>query len=53
MNTTVLNHNLNVAIELLSRAKESNESADAWALVDFLHDQCILETLKKEVTINE
>lgn len=53
MNNTVLNNNLNTAIELLSKAKGSNESADVWTLVDFLYNQCILEALKKEVTINE
>lgn len=34
---------LQTARELLRKAKESNESADAWALVDFLWDQMVLE----------
>lgn len=33
-----------VARELLRKAKESGNPADAWALVDFLHDQMVLES---------
>lgn len=36
--------NLQKARELLSKAKESNNNADAWALVDFLYDQMVLDT---------
>ena len=35
---------LQKARELLRKAKESNDSIDTWALVDFLYDQMVLET---------
>ena len=35
--------NLQKARELLRKAKESADHADAWALVDFLWDQMVLE----------
>lgn len=39
--------NLLVARELLRKAKESADQADAWALVDFLWDQMVLENKKE------
>lgn len=40
---TTHEQDLQKARELLHKAKESNNPADAWALVDFLHDQMVLE----------
>lgn len=41
---TTHEQDLQVARELLRKARESADPADAWALVDFLHDQMVLES---------
>lgn len=43
MNTTY-EQDLQKARELLQKALESNDADDAWALVDFLHNQMVLES---------
>ena len=40
---TTREQDLQKANELLQKALESNDSADAWALVNFLRDQMVLE----------
>ena len=39
---TTHEQDLQVARELLLKARESGDPADAWKLIDFLHDQCVL-----------